>query len=168
MAWTPPKTDFAPGNILTAAQMNAIGNNLDAVGDAWTSYTPTWTNVTLGSATQDCAYRLTGKTVDVRIRLVLNGSTITGDPEATLPNGDTMRTYGALRFPLGLAGMLDTSVNFTYMGWVTPSNATYARVRFGVLSASAAWGSTYTLSSSIPFTWANGDELLANFTYEIA
>lgn len=28
MAWTAPKTDFASGNILTAAQMNAIGDNL--------------------------------------------------------------------------------------------------------------------------------------------
>lgn len=33
MAWTTPKTDFAPGNVLTAAQMNAIGNNLDALYD---------------------------------------------------------------------------------------------------------------------------------------
>lgn len=31
MAWTTPKTDFASGNILTAAQMNAIGNNLNAL-----------------------------------------------------------------------------------------------------------------------------------------
>ena len=28
MAWTTPKTDFVPGNVLTADQMNAIGNNL--------------------------------------------------------------------------------------------------------------------------------------------
>ena len=28
MAWTAPKTDFAAGNILNAAQMNAIGSNL--------------------------------------------------------------------------------------------------------------------------------------------
>ena len=28
MAWTAPKTDFAPGNILTADEMNAIGGNL--------------------------------------------------------------------------------------------------------------------------------------------
>jgi len=28
VAWTPPKTDFSPGNVLTAAQVNAIGNNL--------------------------------------------------------------------------------------------------------------------------------------------
>lgn len=32
MAWTPPKTDFASGNILTAAQMNAIGENLLVLG----------------------------------------------------------------------------------------------------------------------------------------
>ena len=31
MAWTAPKTDFASGNILTAAQMNAIGENLNAL-----------------------------------------------------------------------------------------------------------------------------------------
>jgi hypothetical protein len=30
MAWTAPKTDFAPGDILNAAQMNAIGDNLIA------------------------------------------------------------------------------------------------------------------------------------------
>ena len=41
MAWTTPKTDFVPGNVLTAAQMNAIGENLLTVGGAWTSYTPT-------------------------------------------------------------------------------------------------------------------------------
>jgi hypothetical protein len=34
MAWSTPKTDFSPGNILTAAQMNAIGNNLIAGGAA--------------------------------------------------------------------------------------------------------------------------------------
>jgi hypothetical protein len=28
MAWTTPKTDFAPGNILNAAEMNDIGSNL--------------------------------------------------------------------------------------------------------------------------------------------
>lgn len=28
MAWTPPKTDFSPGNVLTADQMNNIGANL--------------------------------------------------------------------------------------------------------------------------------------------
>ena len=31
MAWTPPKTDFDPGDVLTAAEMNAIGENLDAL-----------------------------------------------------------------------------------------------------------------------------------------
>lgn len=32
MPWTAPKTDFSPGNVLTAAQMNAIGQNLIAGG----------------------------------------------------------------------------------------------------------------------------------------
>jgi len=168
MAWVSP-SNVATGDVLTAATWNqAVVANWQAVGDAWTAYTPTWTNVTLGSATQDCAYRRLGKTVDVRIRLILNGSTISGDPEATLPNDDTMRTYGAVRFPLGLAGMFDSSAGATFMGWVTPSSTTYARVRFAVLNAGVAYGATTALSSSIPFTWANGDELLGYFTYEVA
>ena len=32
MPWTTPKTDFVSGNILTAAQMNAIGENLKVLG----------------------------------------------------------------------------------------------------------------------------------------
>lgn len=167
MAWTNPET-FTAGQTLTAASMNAISGNLNAVGGAWTSYTPTWTNVTLGSATQDCAYRRTGNTVEVRILLTLSGSTITGDPEATLPDGDTMRTYDHVRFPLGLAGMFDNSTNATYMGWVTPSGSTYARVRFALLNASGSYGSTFSMSATTPFAWANNDKLMAHFTYEIA
>lgn len=34
MAWTTPKTDFADGNVLTAAQMNAIGNDLQYLYDS--------------------------------------------------------------------------------------------------------------------------------------
>ena len=34
MAWSAPKIDFAPGNVLTADQMNAIGANLLAGGPA--------------------------------------------------------------------------------------------------------------------------------------
>lgn len=43
MAWTTPKTDFSPGNVLTADQMNAIGANLNYLGApsaAWTTFTP--------------------------------------------------------------------------------------------------------------------------------
>jgi len=34
MAWTDPKTDFTPGTVLTAAQMNAIGEDLNALTGA--------------------------------------------------------------------------------------------------------------------------------------
>jgi hypothetical protein len=37
MAWTAPVTTFASGNVLTAAQMNAIGDNLLASGPIYTT-----------------------------------------------------------------------------------------------------------------------------------
>lgn len=77
MAWTTPKTDFDPGDVLTSDQMNAIGNNLLTVGGAWTSYTPTLaqgatTNI---SKTVDYAkYLDAGSLTIVRIQLTATGT----------------------------------------------------------------------------------------------
>jgi len=69
MAWTTPKTDFAPGDVLTAAQMNNIGGDLTALRGDWgqtrresgnfTLNNTSWQNldtgldITLAAATND-------------------------------------------------------------------------------------------------------------------
>lgn len=66
MAWSTPKTDFATGDVLTAAQMNAVGDDLAALGtptinaQTGTSYTLALTDqVKLVSCSNASAFTLT-------------------------------------------------------------------------------------------------------------
>lgn len=66
MAWSTPKTDFATGDVLTAAQMNAVGDDLAALGtptinaQTGTSYTLALTDqVKLVSCSNASAITLT-------------------------------------------------------------------------------------------------------------
>jgi hypothetical protein len=51
MAWITPKTDFAPGDVLTAAQMNNIGSDLTTLRGDYASSRYTAGDVTLNSTT---------------------------------------------------------------------------------------------------------------------
>ena len=51
MAWTAPRT-WTDGETVTAVLLNThVRDNLKAIGDAWTAYTPALTGVTLGNGT---------------------------------------------------------------------------------------------------------------------
>jgi hypothetical protein len=71
------------GETVTAALLNThVRDNLKALGDAWQSYTPTWTavttNPTLGNGTLAGAYVQVGKLVVYRIRLNFGSTTSIG------------------------------------------------------------------------------------------
>lgn len=85
MAWTTPRT-WVAGEVVTAAILNThIRDNLNAIGAAWTSYTPTWvastTNPTVGNGTLTGAYMQAGKYVAFRIYIVFGSTTTRGSGE---------------------------------------------------------------------------------------
>lgn len=71
MAWTTPKTDFVSGNILTAAQMNAIGEDLTVLRGDFDLFRRTAGNITLTGTTTWSDLTTIGTTAD----LTLNAST---------------------------------------------------------------------------------------------
>lgn len=80
MAWTSPRT-WLSGEKLTAALLNThVRDNLKAIGDTWTSYTPVWTaattNPVIGNGTITGAYAAAGKLIFYRISII-GGSTTT-------------------------------------------------------------------------------------------
>ncbi|WP_183092899.1 hypothetical protein [Nocardioides stalactiti] len=155
MAYSTPPT-FTAGNTLTAAELNAyLRDNFKALGDAWTSYTPTTTNITLGNGTLSAAYVSVGKMTFFRIKFTLGStSAITGAPTFTLPATATAtRTINAQLL------MYDTSANTFKGGWAFNNTTTTVVLRD---DASAV------LSSTAPFTWATGDEIVITGTYEAA
>jgi len=164
MPWTTPKTDFVSGNILTAAQMNAIGENLNAIGGAWTSYTPTWTNLTVGNATQDSRYIDAGRLVIVNLKITLGSTSTVGTiPEFSLPNNlDGSYTTGD---SIGILQLQDVSAGAVFWAKALPRTAlTGARPFSDLVSASQVVPGVVTATA--PFTWATGDIISGTLIYE--
>lgn len=75
MAWTAPRT-WVAGETVTAALMNThVRDNLKALGDPWTSYTPTLVGMTIGNGAVVAKYLSAGKFTVVRVWLTAGGTT---------------------------------------------------------------------------------------------
>ena len=148
--------------------VNDALTTLDAQFILPVSWTPTWTNLTVGDGTVVAKYQKISKLVICRLSLVFGSSTsVTGTTVSfTLPV--TRAAYGgsANITPLGNAHLFDTSGSAIFHGIVANLSTTAAVI--------AAWkvDGTYSqaaaLSSTVPFTWAVGDEIGAQFSYEAA
>lgn len=163
MVWTNPRT-WVSGETVTAALLNThLRDNLKALGDPWTAYTPTWTaatsNPTLGNGTITGSYIQTGKMVDFKIRLVLGSTSTVGTgryiwslPVTALTTGDEVA---------GFALYLDTSAGTRYGRIASLATST-------TVSIYAADGTGGASSASSPVVPANGDTYTIGGTYEAA
>lgn len=127
---------------------------------SWTSYSPTWTGATtnpvLGNGSLDAGYRAIGKTISVRIRLVIGSTTTLGSGlwSISLPSGlapAAVQTLG------GFASNSSGSSRYALGAYLTAGA--------GVFRIAAADG-TSGVSGTSPFAWANGDQLVLNGVYE--
>lgn len=133
----------------------------------WKSYTPTLSNVTLGSGyTLSAAWAQLGELVVVNFYFALGStSAITGDVSFSLPvnQASSNRSISA-----GLATVVDASPATRYAGTVLLSGTPgYAFIR--VMNASGTYVTNTALSSSVPIAvWATSDAISANVIYEAA
>lgn len=166
----------------SAAKWNILGTNdatFDALigsGTAWTSYTPTWTNLSVGTggnAANVGAYQQFGKTVIFRVHVILgtSGSSVGTLPRFTAPTTVKAAQYQSsigLSATVGQATLLDAAIT-EYHGHVRVSS-TAPTTSFDV----TAWGSASTyvnvgsVTATVPFTWAAGDGIYITGHYEAA
>jgi hypothetical protein len=129
---------------------------------AWVAYTPTLTNVTLGSGgTSAFYYQIVGKQVNVRGRIVLGtGGSLGGIPTFTLPVNCVLtgQFWGA-----GVS-LLDFGVQ-NYSGAVSLTT-TLAQVN--CVSASSTYAGYLSVNATRPFTWGAQDQMDFGFSYEAA
>lgn len=142
---------------------NLIFNALDA---GWTTWTPTWVNLTVGNGTVVAKYRQIGKLVVCRLSLVLGStSSVSGDFSFTLPVTSISYPGTATTQSIGTCQALDAGVS-AYLGQVVWASTTTAKLRFG--GASGTYVISLAPSGSVPFSWGNTDELFTEFVYEAA
>lgn len=160
MAWNSPST-WVAGAVVTAAQLNAqIRDNFKAIGDPWTTYTPSWfasgTAPGLGNGSISGAYAIAGKTVFWRFRLAFGSTTAlgTGTYSFSLPSTPNSVSHESLG--VGLA--LDISaVAYTSLAAHISGAATFDLI-----------APTARISNTVPYAWAAGDIVSVTGTYESA
>lgn len=153
--WTGTVPSFPVGKN-RAPNMQTLADIATALTSAWTSWSPTLTNLTQGSGTLSGKYRRVGKTVDFRLLFVFGaGSAVGTNPTTTLPvtpHADYITSN--LSNGIGDIRILDVSA-----GGLFNTNHFY-------YSGSSTW--TINVSATTPMTWASGDQLLIRGTYESA
>lgn len=158
----------------SASKWNILGSN-DAhfysfLGDntAWQTWTPTYTNFTLGTSTVVAYYIKIGRWVRVRLQITMaagfsfTGSAMLPSLPVTAVSGYATSAYGGN----GTARYIDTSPATSYWGSVRLLNTTQANPQVFQTGASYMTGSS--LTSTVPFTWATTDILYLDFSYEAA
>jgi hypothetical protein len=129
---------------------------------AWISYTPTFTNVTLGNGTITARYNVIGKTLFIRFRLQLGStSSVTGAPAVSLPAGFTSPLTNV--FPIGEGYATISSVNYILTPVITGVSAMTAFTNL----ASGTFLAAGDMSATAPATWNNGSLLEMNVRMEI-
>lgn len=153
-------------NIPNGSIVNAdLSTTTGELGGAWQSWTPTWTNLTVGNGTNTSVYLQVGKTVFFRLSFVLGSTSSVGtNPIATIPI--TSKNYDLL-FIYAHGNYVDVSAgndNF-------PAFATFSSTTEMNLYAQGVSGSNVRLqgiTSTVPFTWATGDKIGLQGFYEAA
>jgi hypothetical protein len=154
----------------SAAKWNILGTN-DAhfysfLGDnlVWQSWTPTWTNLTIGNGTQDHKYTTIGNLIIFKLELVFGSTTsISGSPEFTLPATQASHYTVAAETPIGTTTYLDVGTA-NYAGVIDIFSSGKGRLLVDV--ASGTYTTRGTISSTNPFTWGSGDYISGFGIYE--
>ena len=127
--------------------------------NAWASWSPTWTNLTVGDGTVIALYTQIGKTVMCQIGFTMGStSSISGSVSFTLP---VSINYG-IDCLIGNAYIENSGVN-GYCGFLKASSATKVAL---VTPKVTDEGKVASVNATVPFTWATADYFSGYFFYE--
>jgi len=159
MAWTAPRT-WAPAEVVTAALLNThLRDNLKAIGDPWTSFTPTLTSSGTQPAptSQVGAYLQAGQLVIFRFEITMSATVGTGTYSIALP---VSAEAGLFPASFGVATVYDVSAGTLY----TRTILTAGGLTTCVLNDNAG----ARVAAGVPMAFASGDIIAGYGLYEAA
>jgi hypothetical protein len=129
---------------------------------AWTSYTPTITNLTLGNGSLVAKYAIVGKTLFFSIVFALGSTSAVGtSPTFGFPSGISSSTGN--NGPLGI-GASNSIGGTRYPFWLFMSSDVIVP---RVLNSSGTYLTHGAITATVPFTWAEGNSMLLSGRTEI-
>lgn len=138
------------------------GNPINA--GAFTVWTPTWTNLTVGNGTNNSTYTQIGKTVTCKLYFILGSTSSISGAVTFTPPVTTSSNYEIDGY-LGIARLTQPAVATAVglVGWKTTTSLSLL-----AMNAASTYATESGLSSSVPFSWATTGIIFATFTYEAA
>lgn len=138
-------------------------------GSAWkrfdttyVSWTPTFTNFSLGNGSVTTVYTQQGEFVHLIGEVIMGStSTFTGLFQMTIPTVHNS-TFDGL---IGTVFLVDVGVQ-EFVGFAQKISSTAIIVR--VMNAGGTYVQYANTSGTVPFTWGSGDKLSFNLTYRAA
>jgi hypothetical protein len=128
---------------------------------AWTTWSPTINNVTIGNGTITARYQQTGNVIAFSIRVVFGSTTtIAGSPNFLMPVAANSQAQFSCY-------ILDTGVAAYVASAVIP-NATLTTCFLDLIDTTSSRALLTAFSSTSPFTWGTGDSFGVSGTYEVA
>lgn len=132
----------------------------------WNTWTPTWTNLTVGNGTVVARYVQIGKFVRAQLSLTFGSTTsISSAVSVSIPVTASTAAVGVTS-PIGNAEFRDTGTN-SFSGIVGLNNSTSVTPRQFSVSGSLVVEAN-NMTSTTPFTWTTSDVLFLSFSYEAA
>jgi hypothetical protein len=157
--WTGTVPSFTAGTVLPASDLQTLADELTAVAAAWTSWTPTLTNLTLGNGTLAAAYRRVGKTGDLRFAFTLGSTSAVGtNPQFSLPFtlNSTIASSGLQL--IGPATLVDSGTARRMGAIQADTSTTVSIIQINATPAVAS------ITATSPWTWTTGDMLMCNLS----
>jgi hypothetical protein len=146
---------FVAGSVLTAAQLNGIGESA-------VLFTPLFANYTRGNGTSVAYYIRVNKLVYVYVKETLGStSSVTGGIALTLP----IAAVRAEAVQIGRSRIDDTGSNIF---WGTTQSANTTSCTLFADNASGTYTAFTGITATIPMTWATTDSFTFSFVYEVA
>ena len=146
---------FVSGNVLLASELNGIG-------EAGTTFTPTWSGYTRGNGTTVAYYVRVNKLVYVYVEETLGSTSSMGSaPTLTLPI-----TASRLQAISPSRNRIDDTGAQVFWGTTVPISTTQVVVYADL--ASGTYVSFAGITATVPHTWASTDKFAIAFVYEAA
>ena len=141
----------------------AAWSTIGPVHGALTSYTPTWSGITLGTSTVVAEYSRVGRTVSFKVQLTLSGATVTTPVTFTLPvTGTELLAFNAY--------LVDTAGAVNYSGLAVMTSTTVCTLKAIDTAHLSGYAKDVNITNTVPKAggWANNDVWRISGTYVAA
>jgi hypothetical protein len=164
MAFANP-TSVSTGDVLTATRYNAdVVGNWNTFGDAYTTFTPTFANLTQGNGTLVAKERKIGRMVFFYVGFTFGSTSAMGGALLTLT-----LPYAAAHTGSGVfSGYVEDSPGLEYLMIPAMRLGSTTILTLGTANSSATNTTLGGINTSAPMTWTTSDKFFVNGIYEAA